>query len=80
MRQNANATRPQSQCARAAIYAGFKSPLAHPEGIDFVIVRENMEKLYYRVESRLGHLAPLHLYSGTLERELDFTRAVIGAL
>jgi isocitrate dehydrogenase len=59
---------------------GFKSPLAHPEGTDFVIVRENIEQLYYGVESRLGHLAPLHLYSGTLERKLDFTRAAIGAL
>jgi isocitrate/isopropylmalate dehydrogenase len=25
---------------------GFRSPLAHPEGIDFVIVRENLEDLY----------------------------------
>src|SRR5579884_2377294 len=29
---------------------GFASPLKHPEGIDFVMVRENLEDLYVGVE------------------------------
>jgi 3-isopropylmalate dehydrogenase len=38
---------------------GFRSPLAHPDGIDFVIVRENLEDLYVGVEGPLDALAPL---------------------
>ena len=38
---------------------GAKSPLAHPEGIDFVIVRENMEDMYSGVEGDLEVLRPL---------------------
>jgi isocitrate/isopropylmalate dehydrogenase len=38
---------------------GLRSPLAHPEGIDFVIVRENFEDLYVGVEGDLEVLKPL---------------------
>jgi isocitrate/isopropylmalate dehydrogenase len=41
--------------------AGAKSPLREPEGIDFVIVRENMEDMYVGVEGELGVLGPLAL-------------------
>ena len=40
---------------------GAKSPLRDPEGIDFVIVRENMEDLYMGVEGELSVLQPLGL-------------------
>jgi isocitrate/isopropylmalate dehydrogenase len=40
---------------------GARSPLAHPEGIDFVIVRENMEDMYSGVEGDLEALRPLAL-------------------
>ncbi len=36
---------------------GFRSPLARPEGIDFVIVRENLEDLYLGLEGPLGACA-----------------------
>jgi isocitrate/isopropylmalate dehydrogenase len=39
---------------------GFNSPLKRPDGIDFVIVRENLEDLYVGVERPLEELAPLH--------------------
>jgi isocitrate/isopropylmalate dehydrogenase len=38
---------------------GARSPLAHPEGIDFVIVRENLEDMYAGVEGDLETLHPL---------------------
>jgi isocitrate/isopropylmalate dehydrogenase len=38
---------------------GFRSPLRRPEGIDYVIVRENLEDVYVRVEGPLSDLAPL---------------------
>lgn len=47
---------------------GYKSPLAHPEGIDFTIVRENLEDLYVRVEGNVEELAPLGLRSVTANR------------
>jgi isocitrate/isopropylmalate dehydrogenase len=50
---------------------GFRSPLARPEGIDFVIVRENLEDLYLGLEGPLEALAPLHLTSRILRVELD---------
>lgn len=40
---------------------GCASPLAAPDGIDFVIVRENLEDLYVGVEGELAALAPLDL-------------------
>jgi len=45
--------------------AGARSPLAHPEGIDFVIVRENLEDMYVGVEGELTELAGLNLKSRT---------------
>lgn len=38
---------------------GFRSPLAHPDGIDFVIVRENLEDIYVGIERPLSDLAAL---------------------
>lgn len=46
-------------------YPGCASPLANPEGIDFVIIRENLEDLYVRTEGDLQALAPLNLKSST---------------
>jgi len=50
---------------------GFRSPMAKPDGIDFVIVRENLEDLYLGLEGPLGDLAPLHLHSRILRGPLD---------
>jgi|SRR5581483_10081496 len=38
---------------------GYKSPLATPDGVDLVIVRENLEDLYVGVEGDLAALRPL---------------------
>jgi len=43
----------------ARYLSGARSPLARPDGIDFVIVRENIEDLYCGVEGDLAELAPL---------------------
>lgn len=42
---------------------GFNSPLAKPQGIDFAIVRENLEDLYLGLEGDTQDLAGLNLYS-----------------
>jgi isocitrate/isopropylmalate dehydrogenase len=42
-------------------FRGCHSPLARPEGIDFVIVRENLEDLYVGVEGELESLRRLGL-------------------
>jgi isocitrate/isopropylmalate dehydrogenase len=56
---------------RPAVYRrGARSPLADPAGIDFVIVRENLEDLYLFVEGELEALAPLGLVSPTARRPL----------
>jgi isocitrate/isopropylmalate dehydrogenase len=47
---------------------GFRSPLSRPDGIDFVIVRENLEDLYVRIEGDVEALAPLGLVSETSRR------------
>jgi isocitrate/isopropylmalate dehydrogenase len=47
---------------------GYKSPLAKPEGIDFVIVRENMEDMYVRTEGDVEALRPANLTSQTAQR------------
>jgi isocitrate/isopropylmalate dehydrogenase len=47
---------------------GARSPLARPEGIDLVIVRENLEDLYLGVEGDVAALAPLGLVSPTARR------------
>lgn len=45
--------------------SGYRSPLADPQGIDFVIVRENLEDLYVGVEGDIEALRPLGLTSWT---------------
>ena len=52
---------------------GFRSPMANPEHIDFVIVRENLEDLYLGLEGHLDDLTPLNLYS-------KHARSSLGAL
>ncbi len=59
---------------------GFRSPLAHPEGIDFVIVRENLEDLYMGIEGPLADLAPLRLQSRITRQPLDTSPAGIFAI
>ena len=53
---------------------GYRSPLARPEGIDFAIVRENLEDAYVRVEGDLEELAPLEFRSPTSRRPIDELR------
>ena len=59
---------------------GFQSPLKHPEGIDFVIVRENLEDLYLGLEGPLEALAPLGLTSKMLRAPLDTSERGIYAI
>lgn len=47
---------------------GRATPLAKPEGVDFVIVRENLEDAYLGLEGDLSALAPLGLVSRTWGR------------
>lgn len=47
---------------------GYKSPLADPEEIDFVIVRENLEDMYLMVEGELESLGPENLTSPILQK------------
>ena len=49
---------------------GCASPLASPDGIDFVIVRENLEDLYVGAEGELAALAPLDLRGRNVRRPL----------
>ena len=44
-------------------WPGCRSPLARPEGIDLVIVRENLEDLYAGIEGDLEALRPLGVRS-----------------
>ena len=49
---------------RPCVYVpGFNSPMARPDGIDFAIIRENLEDLYLGLEGDTQDLAGLHLYS-----------------
>ncbi len=50
---------------------GALSPLRSPEGIDFVIVRENLEDLYLGLEGPLSELRPLKAQSRFLRAPLD---------
>jgi isocitrate/isopropylmalate dehydrogenase len=50
---------------------GYRSPLKNPEGIDFVIVRENLEDLYLGVEAPLTALASANLMSLSTGKPLD---------
>jgi isocitrate/isopropylmalate dehydrogenase len=49
---------------------GYRSPLSNPKGIDFVIVRENLEDLYVGVEGDIEALRPLGLTSWTARQPL----------
>jgi isocitrate/isopropylmalate dehydrogenase len=51
-------------------FPGAKSPLADPRGVDLVILRENLEDLYVRVEGSVDDLSPLGLRSATARRPL----------
>ena len=49
-------------------FYGMASPLRVPEGIDFVIVRENLEDLYVGVEGNLSELKFLNKSGRTIRR------------
>jgi len=50
---------------------GYQSPLKHPEHLDFVIVRENLEDLYLGLEGDIEDIAGLNLYSRHARRSLS---------
>jgi len=52
---------------------GLRSPLKNPEGIDFIILRENLEGLYPGWEGDIEQLAPLKLKNDMLGVTLDAT-------
>ena len=52
-------------------FPGGASPLRHPENIDFVIVRENLEDLYVGVEGDLEELASLQRIGRTSRRSVS---------
>ena len=52
----------------ARFLPGYGSPLSEPHGIDFAIVRENLEDLYLGVEGPVEDLASLALVSRTAGR------------
>ncbi len=52
---------------------GFRSPLKNPEGIDFIILRENLEGLYPGWEGDIEQLARLKLKNDMLGLMLDTT-------
>jgi len=53
---------------------GMRSPLQRPEGIDFVIVRENLEGLYPGREGDLARLEPLQLTDPMTLQVLDTSK------
>ena len=53
---------------------GLISPLKNPEGIDFVIMRENIEGLYPGWEGDIEQLKPLNLKNDMLNIALDTTK------
>lgn len=52
-------------------FPGYKSALADPQGVDFIIVRENLEDLYLGIEGDVRDLAGLPLTSRTSRRPLS---------
>jgi isocitrate/isopropylmalate dehydrogenase len=54
---------------------GFRGPLSHPEGVDYVIVRENLEDLYVGMEGPVSDLAPLRPRRGRDGVPLDLAVA-----
>ena len=53
---------------------GLISPLKNPEGIDFVLMRENIEGLYPGWEGDIEQLKPLNLKNDMLDISLDTTK------
>ncbi len=53
---------------------GLISPLKSPEGIDFIIMRENIEGLYPGWEGDIEQLKPLNLKNEMLDIALDTTK------
>jgi len=53
---------------------GMRSPLKKPEGIDFVVVRENLEGLYPGREGEIGRLEPLKLTDPITGQVLDTSK------
>lgn len=49
---------------------GYRSSLAKPEGVDFIILRENLEDMYIGVEGEIEDLAHLNLTSRTARTSL----------
>lgn len=59
---------------------GFRSPLAAPQGIDYVIVRENLEDLYAGIEGELSEIVDSGLadrprFGGVSQTRVDSTFA-----
>ncbi|MBU2643147.1 isocitrate/isopropylmalate dehydrogenase family protein [bacterium] len=50
---------------------GYHSNLADPSGIDFVIVRENLEDMYLMAEGDVEDLAPLNMISRLHKKKLE---------
>ncbi len=59
---------------------GYRSPLSDPTGIDYVIVRENLEDVYVGIEGDLASLADTPLTSRAPEGRFDPTSAGAYAL
>ena len=53
---------------------GFKSPMANPQGIDYIIVRENLEDLYLGVEGDLAELEGSVPGRKAMDRSFDLTQ------
>ena len=54
----------------ARYFRGAKSPLADPDGVDLVIVRENLEDLYVRAEGDLASLSNVDIRGTTIRKPL----------
>ena len=52
-------------------FTGARSALADPDGIDFIIVRENLEDLYVRAEGELKELSNLAVKGETIRRPVS---------
>jgi len=49
---------------------GYNSPLRDPQGIDLIVVRENLEDLYVGIEGNLDRLVALGMRSGRMGQSL----------
>ena len=52
-------------------FPGSPSALQNPDGVDFIIVRENLEDLYLRTEGNLQDLSNLGLVSKTSRQPIS---------